>query len=235
MHVNTNCEDWDSELARRLLLEPARRLAREVPVAAGAGVEPHALHRVERLRHAAAGRAAARHPLRHELLLLAGFLDPGPARPVHRFRVPAALRDRGRRHDRRLPGRDADDRRVGPVVPGDDRHVARQRARAARLLRRVHREHPHRHATPAQWSAIVASAQTARRPAGLGPPDARLDRRSQRVVVRQRVVRRQRARLHRHRGRRRERAPGDVAREERRPARRSPRSRATARRCRSRP
>ena len=32
----------------------------------------------------------------------------------------------------------------GQTLPGHDRHAARQRARAARLLRRVHREHAHR-------------------------------------------------------------------------------------------
>ena len=87
----------------------ARGLAEPAP----AGVQPHALHRLERLGDAAQGRAPARHPLRHELLLhgpagLDGRERPGPD---DRLRLPAALRRPRRLDDRRLPGDDAGHRR----------------------------------------------------------------------------------------------------------------------------
>ena len=70
----------DAGAARELLLDAAGRLAGEVHERAGAGLEPHALHLVERLGLASEDRAGPRHPLRHELLLLAAGLDPEPAR-----------------------------------------------------------------------------------------------------------------------------------------------------------
>ena len=62
------------------------------------------LHLVARLCLAREGRARARHPLRHELLLLPAGVDPESPRLVDRFRVPDALRRRERKLDRRLPG-----------------------------------------------------------------------------------------------------------------------------------
>ena len=64
-----------------LLLEPARRLRREVHERSRPVDEPDPLHRLERLGDAAKGRARPRHPPRHQLLLLAGRMDPEPARP----------------------------------------------------------------------------------------------------------------------------------------------------------
>ena len=55
---------------------------------------------------------AERHKARHQLLLLAGELDPGPPRHVHRLGDADALRRHRRHDDRRLPGHHADDRRV---------------------------------------------------------------------------------------------------------------------------
>ena len=97
-----------------ILRDQLAQFAAAVPELAGAGHEPHALHRVERLGDAAQGRARARHPPGHELLLLAGRVGPGPARDVHRLRAcPMRFADTRRHDDRRLPGHDADDRRVG--------------------------------------------------------------------------------------------------------------------------
>ena len=76
--------------------------------------EPHALHRLERLGHAAEGRARARHPARHQLLLLAAGLGRRPPGLFTGSGYPDALRRPRRHDDRRLPGDDADDRRVGP-------------------------------------------------------------------------------------------------------------------------
>ena len=98
--------------ARGLLLEPARGLRRRLPEPRRAGHQPHPLHRLERLGDAAEGRARARHPPRHELLLLAGRLGPGPPGHVHRLGDADALRRPRRHDDRRLPGGDPDDRRV---------------------------------------------------------------------------------------------------------------------------
>ena len=61
----------DPDDPARLLHEPDGGLLREVPLHRAAADEPDALHRVERLGDAAEGRARERHPLRHELLLLA--------------------------------------------------------------------------------------------------------------------------------------------------------------------
>ena len=88
--------------------------ASSIPERPRAGDPPHPLHRLERLGDPAAGRARQRHPPRHELLLLAGRLGPGPARLVHRLRHADALRRPRRIADRRLPGGDADDRRERP-------------------------------------------------------------------------------------------------------------------------
>ena len=54
------------------------------------------------------------------------------ARHVHRLGHADAVRRRRRDDDRRLPGGDADDRRVGPDVSRSRRHAARQRARRTR-------------------------------------------------------------------------------------------------------
>ena len=94
MHVNTGCAELDAGLARRLLREPARELRGAVPEPARAWTPPHALHRLERLGEPAAGRARARHPARHQLLLLAAGLGARPARLLHRLGHADALRRR---------------------------------------------------------------------------------------------------------------------------------------------
>ena len=130
---------------------------------------------------------AQRHPPRHELLLLAGGVGAGPARAVHRLGHADALRRPRRLDDRRLPGGDADDRRVGPDLPVHDRHAARQRARRRRAT------------TASSPPTCTPTAPThaglgrdrrlgagARRAGRLGAADADLARRPQRLVVRRR-------------------------------------------------
>ena len=63
---------------------------------------------------------------------------------VHRLGHADAVRRHRRLADRRLPGGDADDRRVGHHVRRAHRGAARRCARAAGLLRRVHGQHAHR-------------------------------------------------------------------------------------------
>ena len=87
---------------------------------------------------------AERHPPRHQLLLLAADWVDDPPGLLHRLGHADALRRPRRLDDRRLPGDDADDRRVGPDLPVHDRHAARPGARRGGLLRRLHRQHPHR-------------------------------------------------------------------------------------------
>ena len=86
--------------------------------AARRSTQPHPLHRLERL-----GDAAARSSSTHGIRLDTNYYYWPPAwvqdrpGPVHRLGHADALR-RPRRHaDRRLPGGDADDRRIGPDVP----------------------------------------------------------------------------------------------------------------------
>ncbi len=82
------------------------------------------------------------------------------ARPVHRLGLPDAIRRSRRLVHRRVPGRDADDRRVGAELPVHDRHAARSGARRGGLLRHVRRQHPHRYGrNDPRADAIVASAQ----------------------------------------------------------------------------
>ena len=91
--------------------------------------QPQPLHRLERLGKLGGGRGRVRRAARHELLLLARQVGPGPARHVHRLRLPAALRRRRRLADRRLPGDHAADRRVGDRLPRAHHDAAGQRAR----------------------------------------------------------------------------------------------------------
>ena len=100
-------------LARGRLGDAAPRVRRRLPQPVRPADQPDALHRLERLGQRAEGRAQPRRPPRHQLLLLARGVGPGPARHVHRLGLPDALRRRGRLADRRLPGGDAAHRRVG--------------------------------------------------------------------------------------------------------------------------
>ena len=91
---------------------------------------------------------------------------------------PMRFADARRLADRRLPGGDAAHRRVG------HRHRRRtsgalldERARARRLLRRLHRQHAHRHADNAGADAIVKEAQRRGVPVVSAEADADLARR----------------------------------------------------------
>ena len=92
------CTSLDERTTPKQLARLRGRCSRRLPVRD----QPHALHRVERLRHAAAGRAGARHPARHELLLLAGRLGERPSRAVHRLGHADAVRQDRRHDDRRV-------------------------------------------------------------------------------------------------------------------------------------
>ena len=66
-----DCADWTPPRSQSFFATQLARLRRPVTRASRAGDQPHALHRLERLGERAEGRAGARHPARHELLLLA--------------------------------------------------------------------------------------------------------------------------------------------------------------------
>ncbi len=104
---------------------------------------PEPLHLVERLHDDARRAGQGRHQPGHRLLLLAGKLGGGHTGPVHRVGLRAALLDQQRPADRRLPGSDADDRRVAPDVP---QHRDRPDGCGDHqgLLRRVRGQHPQR-------------------------------------------------------------------------------------------
>ncbi len=107
-------------------------------------LDPHPLRGLERLGDRAQGRARARRPPRHGLLLLAGPMGAGPTRSLHRFWLAHALRRHRRNHDRRVPGGNPVERRSQPELARHHQHAARQCARPARLLRRCHGQRPHR-------------------------------------------------------------------------------------------
>ena len=145
--------------------------AREVPEHRRARHEPDPLHRVERLGDAAA-RSSSRTASGSTRTTTTGRrLGPRPAGHVHRLRHADAVRRPRRHDDRRLPGDDADDRRVGPDLPAPRRHAARQRARRRGLLRRLHREHAHRQRAPSP--APTRSSPPRRRAACRSSPPSR--------------------------------------------------------------
>ena len=129
--------------------------------------------------------------------------------------MPMRFADVDGTHDRRLPGDDADDRRVGADLSVHVGHAVRSRARPARLLRRVHRQHAHRSADRAAVGCGGELGDRARHPGGVGEADARLARRPQRLVVRVGRVQRRHADVHDQRRARIERAHGDGARQAR--------------------
>ena len=187
LHLSTSCSnftpasiavDWNAQLA-----EWRGRYARDHQPAD----EPDALHRLERLGHRGDRGARTRHPARHELLLLARIVDQPSAGHVHRLRVPAAVRRPPERQpDRRLPGDDPADGRVGNGRGHPDPHqVAARRRDQLRLLRGVHGQHAYGPgAVPARRHAVDRRRGPApRRPGGLRRADARLARRPQRLVV----------------------------------------------------
>ena len=93
VHITTNCGDYTPESLEQIYTDEIAVVSQCLPSASFAADEPHPLHRVERLRHAAASRAGARHPFRHELLLLAANLGERRTGDVHRLRDADALRE----------------------------------------------------------------------------------------------------------------------------------------------
>ena len=147
LHLNTGCAQLHRGFAARELGGPASRLPGEVGGRRrGAAHQPHPLHRLERLGERTQGRPRVRDPAGHELLLLARHLGSEPARDVHGIRHPDAVRGPRRLADRRLPGDDADHRRVRDEHRGAYRRAARPGARDTGLLRRLHGEHAQRSA-----------------------------------------------------------------------------------------
>ena len=117
VHVTTNCGRLHARRRSRPTTPAiSPQFAANFPSLPAPADQPHPLHPLERLRHAAAGRARPRHPPGHELLLLAGELGERRPRPVHRIGHADALRQARRHDDRRLPGGDADDRRIRPEL-----------------------------------------------------------------------------------------------------------------------
>ena len=190
LHVTTNCADWTPASARRR--STSTQLAR-VRSRAYPSLPPPARNRthcivVERLRHAAEGRARARHPLRHELLLLAAaaWMQDRPGLFTGSG-MPMRFADVDGTTDRRLPGHDADDRRVGPDLPVHGQHAARQRART-RGATTASSPPTCTPTTPPQPAsdAIVASAMARGVPVVSAQQMLDVARRPQRLVVRDR-------------------------------------------------
>ena len=174
--------------------------------------EPHPLHRLERLGDAAEGRAAERHPPRHQLLLLATGLDPGPPRDVHRLRDADALRRPRRLDDRRLPGGDPDDRRVRPDLSRSRSTRCSTTRSAPQGYYGVFTANMHTdNASHSGSDAIVASALARSVPVVSGPPDAGVARRAQRLLLRLGLLEREQAQLQHQRRRRRQRPARDGA------------------------
>ena len=138
VHVTTGCADYTpTSLENNYDERPGRSSRAIVPGPAGAAHQPHPLHRLERLRR----------PSRRWRSRTASGSTPttttGPAPGCND--VPGLFTGSGmpmrfaktRRHaDRRLPGGDPDDRRVGSDLPAARRHAARPGARPRGLLRR---------------------------------------------------------------------------------------------------
>ena len=125
--------------------------------------------------------------------------------------MPHALRDRDRADDRRLPGGDADDRRVGADVPAARQHAARQRDRRSGYYG-AFTANMHTDFNPANsqtWSTAIINVRAGAQRAGdHGEADARLARRPQRIELPVDRVERQRPVVHRRGRRRRQRPAG---------------------------
>ena len=208
VHVDTDCNNWTPASLDELLQHPTRRIRSQVHLGGSTDHASHPLHRVERLGDATQGRARPRHPSRHQLLLLARSMAPGPARDVHRVGDADALRRPGRHHDRRLPGDDPDARRERHDHLDAHQHLARQRHRCAGLLRRLHDEHAHRRLAPCRRPDGGQRRPGTRCAGGERPPDAHLARRPQCLDVRRPRVRRWDADVRHRRRLRRPRPPG---------------------------
>jgi hypothetical protein len=132
-------------VARVQLRGRSQRLRQHFSRSPPAPDQSHTLHRVERLRDAAASSARSRHSSRYELLLLAGCVGRRHTRFVHRIRNADAVRSSRRNPDRRVSGRDSNDRRIRTELSGAHRHASRSRARPRGLLWSLHRQHAHRY------------------------------------------------------------------------------------------
>ncbi len=178
--------------ARNDLLESTRRMARGLPEPQRPIHQPHPLHHLERLGQPAEGRAEKRHSARHQLLLLACRVDSEPAWNVHGIRNADAIRRSQRLADQRLSGHHPDDRRVGSVIPRDNRRTPRRRAGSEGVLRGLHRQHAHRRRSLQRQRSDRQRCAGKRCAGRVGEADAHLARRSESVLLRlDRVGRRQ--------------------------------------------
>ena len=145
LHSQTNCENFtDLAQLESFYSSQLPEFAEQLPERRGSGHQPHPLHRLERLGRASRRPSASTASGSTPTTTTGRAMDSGSARHVHGLRNADALRGPRRLDDRRLPGGDADDRRVRTDVPVHDQHAARQGARSRGLLRRLHGEHAHR-------------------------------------------------------------------------------------------
>ena len=166
---STNCADWTPPSLESDYTTQLADFAQPVPRASPRPVtQPHALHRLERLGDPAEGRAGERHAARHQLLLLAaaagsrtgpGFFT-GSGMPMRFADTDGTLIDVYQAATQMTD-------ESGQTLPVHHRHAARQRARAAGLLRRVHREHAHRLRRSRRLGRDRRLGQGARRAGGL--------------------------------------------------------------------
>ncbi len=92
LHVTTDCADWTPSSLDDFYSSQLDDWHAKYPEPAGPGDEPHALHRGATTPPSR--RSSSQHGIRFDTnyYYWPGSLDPGPARPVHRLRVPDALR-----------------------------------------------------------------------------------------------------------------------------------------------
>src|SRR6185436_17246722 len=103
-------------LSRSRVPDPARSVHDDFPGTSSERNQSNPLRRLERLRHATPDRTGSRDPAGYDLLLLATELVEHHTRRLYRIWDAAKICE-GRWHDdRRLSGRDANDRRVRPGV-----------------------------------------------------------------------------------------------------------------------
>ena len=215
LHLNTRCSDFTRrQLEDQLLTSQLVAFAAAWPSVSAAGLQPHALRRLERLGHGAEGREGQRHPLRHELLLQRPGRLADEARPAHRLRLPAALRRPRRLDDRRLPGDDPGHRRESEIANAlAGGHAARQRARLRRATTAPSPSSPHTdYGDHTNANTMVSAAQERGVPVVCSGADARLARRPQRLVVRRHRLQRRAAHLLRRHEPEGARPRGDAAR-----------------------
>ena len=174
----------------------------QLPEPPRADDEPHALHRLERLRRRSP-RSSWRTASGSTRTTTTGRRDWVQDRPglFTGSGMPMRFADADGIDDRRLPGDDPDDRRVGADLPVHDRHAARSTRSARGLLRRLHGQHAHRQRAHRDGSdAIVASAQARGVPVVSARQMLDMARRPQRRRVRHDRLERRHAELHRRVG-----------------------------------